>query len=564
MNKQARNFLIILVGFYLIFTVMNVLFFDYRDYIDPVSFDEMEYSRTDVESLCLLMDDAAEAAQRNDKDKTIELLSEVSEGYTEFYTMLTLSDIRYSLDLSDEFYAEEYSFNLQASADVENSFDSMCASMASSDLSRVLEKEFFSDGFFDSYKDYDAEASEELTQLFIKENKLISDYRATRNNSEFEYEGETVSYAFFMSDEFPADDFDSAEKAFYAKYNPILGEIYVELVKTRMEIADMLGYESYTDYAYEAIHRRDYTPADTEKYIADISEKLSPIYTYALENKLWGELSYRDATLADVLRYLDGVTKDIGGDIRSAYKFMEKYDLYDIEMSENKYDSSFVTYISKYESPFLFLSPVGYSYDYLAFAHEFGHFAEAYSTYNAATGTDLSETFSQGFEYISLVRNGLSDDEKSELSSLKLLDSLETYILQSSMCSFEDSIYSLPYEEVTVEKINELYRASAVEYGYYIEKYDDHYSKGWVNILHFYEAPCYIISYIVSNDAAMQIYELELSDKNSGVDAFEALLESDFSLGFIDSLEAAGLSSPFASGRADHVAQMFTEKLKEI
>ena len=43
-----------------------------------------------------------------------------------------------------------------------------------------------------------------------------------------------------------------------------LGEIYLELVSVRTEIAEAAGYDNYADYAYENEYYRDYTVEDAE------------------------------------------------------------------------------------------------------------------------------------------------------------------------------------------------------------------------------------------------------------------------------------------------------------
>ena len=57
-----------------------------------------------------------------------------------------------------------------------------------------------------------------------------------------------------------------------------------------------------------------------------------------------------------------------------------------------------------------------------------------------------------------------------------------------------------------------------------------------------------MVSYVISNDAALQIYELELQEKGTGLSCLEENLYSGqpYILAF---LEEAGLDSPFETGR---------------
>ena len=67
---------------------------------------------------------------------------------------------------------------------------------------------------------------------------------------------------------------------------------------------------------------------------------------------------------------------------------------------------------------------------------------------------------------------------------------------------------------------------------------------------HFYTNPMYIISYVVSNDAAMQLYQLELEEAGAGLTRYEENLDT-WEMYFLAFLEEAGLQSPF-----DRVAEV--------
>ena len=75
-----------------------------------------------------------------------------------------------------------------------------------------------------------------------------------------------------------------------------------------------------------------------------------------------------------------------------------------------------------------------------------------------------------------------------------------------------------------------------------------------------YSYPMYVISYVVSGDAAMQIYQLELADAGAGLSMLEENLDTQESY-FLAFLEQAGLESPFVPGRIPSVAETFSQFL---
>lgn len=154
-------------------------------------------------------------------------------------------------------------------------------------------------------------------------------------------------------------------------------------------------------------------------------------------------------------------------------------------------------------------------------------------------------------EYLLLcyLEDTVSGAELENLTAMKLLDTLDTYVQQASFADFELQAYALPEEEQTVEKLNKISLETAKEYGYFVEGYEDYYAMSWIDILHFFEQPCYVISYCVSNDAAFQIYEMEKEEQGAGLAAYNHILqwESDDFLLTIENL--GNLESPFAPGR---------------
>ena len=75
----------------------------------------------------------------------------------------------------------------------------------------------------------------------------------------------------------------------------------------------------------------------------------------------------------------------------------------------------------------------------------------------------------------------------------------------------------------------------------------------WVDITHFFEQPFYVITYPVSHDIAMQIFQLEQAEPDAGLEKFLEMLPR-VSPDMIESAESAGLESPFTPGRLEKVS----------
>ena len=164
------------------------------------------------------------------------------------------------------------------------------------------------------------------------------------------------------------------------------------------------------------------------------------------------------------------------------------------------------------------------------------------------------EIFSQGMEFLSLCYV----DGTEQLTKMKMADSLCIYVEQSAFASFEMQMYDIPEAELSAQALLELYDRVAREYGFDSIGYDP---REFVTINHYYTNPLYIISYVVSNDAAMQLYQLELQEPGAGLACFEKNLATE-EYYFLAFLDAAGLESPFAEGRIQAVRSTLEAALK--
>ena len=117
-------------------------------------------------------------------------------------------------------------------------------------------------------------------------------------------------------------------------------------------------------------------------------------------------------------------------------------------------------------------------------------------------------------------------------------------------------MYSLSGEDLTAENLLALYEQVCTDYGF--DSMADWESWDLVTVQHYYSHPMYIISYVVSNDAALQLYQLELQTPGAGAEIFEESLDTEEGY-FLAFLEEAGLQSPF--GRVAEVRKLMEQWL---
>jgi oligoendopeptidase F len=495
----------------------------------PAPLSQMEYGRPDMaEHDAVLEESCRIAREEKDIDKVLESVLDYYDVYDRFYTDLALADIYYSCDLTDIYWQKEYEYCIEQVATAEAGLEALYSALAESPLREELEADYFGEGYFDIYEG-ESTYNEALMALMEQEAQLESQYQQLLTGD---------IYAPEFLDE---------------NWEP-MAQLLVELVQVRQQIAEETGYDSFPECAYEFYHARDYSAPEAEEYLVEVSENLTELYRLVCSSSVW-DLGYSYCPESDTYRYVQQAAKEMGGEIARGFRMLDEESLCHIDYSPNKATGAYEVYLWSYTSPFIFLSPYLDQTDKLTFSHEFGHFLNDYVCGGSYAGTDIAEVHSQAFEYLCLVYG----EDTQELEKYKLADSLCTYVEQAAYAMFEQRLYALEEEELTPEGLQELYEEVSMTFGFDSRNWD---SREFVLINHFFTDPMYVISYVVSNDVAFQIYQMEKESRGAGLEVYEACLESQDSY-LLWFAENYGLESPFAPGRLEQVRATLEEGLAD-
>jgi len=490
-------------------------------------FSDIAYSRPDMVKFQTQLDDCLQGAKEDTRVKVLmDKVFDLYDTYYLFYTNYKLANIYYYKDMTDIYWAEEYAYCLENTAQVDAGMDQLLYALADSALKPELEaEEYFGAGYFDAYTGQSL-WDETFTDLMAQELKLQNEY-------------DTLSAQ--------ALEYSSYYGMFYSGVGAQMEQLLVELVALRQDIAEYAGYDDYAQFAYAFYYDRDYTPAQAMGYMEDVRNELVELYE-GMPSDAW-KPRYEVWTESQMFSYVESSANAMGGKVAEAFSVLKSGGFYDIGYSPNKYNASFETYLQYYYVPFVFVNPQGNGADPLTFAHEFGHFCNDYASTGSVCGIDVAEVFSQSMEYLSLFYS----DKGEELKKMKLAGSLSTFVEQSAYASFEHQLYLLEESELTVENVRALYIRTAEDYG--LDKWGAD-GREYITLTHLYIAPMYMISYVVSNDVAMQIYQAEDAEPGNGRKLLEDNLatEEGALLSFVGS---AGLRDPFEKGRVATLRKTF-------
>ena len=447
-----------------------------------------------------------------DYDGVIEMISEIDTLYAEFDTMLSLLMIRSSEDLTDESTSEEYEYLQSKAPSVERAVDELLVELARSPFATRLEEEVFGEGFIEEYID-GSRFTDHITALLEEEAALEAEYLTL-------------------------DSASAAERG---------ADIFIELLKIRKQLADAYGYESYSEYAYEALGH-DYSAEDMSALCEDIARFALPIYTALSQRAFYGYFkTHRPPTVsrAEIVNDLYTVLSSLDEDIGLVYSYMLNGSLYSIEEpSDERRPGAFTLYLSSAEVPFTFVTLDGTPDGYMILTHEFGHFYDDFTNYGGSSSLDLCEVSSQALELLALTRfkDTLSTEEYKYLYYMEMERALQSLIIQAFYARFEALAYELSYENITKENLDRLVIRAAEEMHLNTKVFGD---LSDAVIVHLIDTPFYVQSYCTSLIAALDIFFKECDAEGDGVAAYMALINTEPSYGFKEALTRAGIASPF-------------------
>lgn len=541
----------------------------FKDYPDKntVKYADMVYSRPNFDAAIADFEDTIHAIEQNtiSYDSQLAKIEALYEPYSKIETAYALIQLKQSLNSLDKEVNEEHAFVSTRYPDFADAIEQLYVACARSEHARRFEEDYFR-ADISKYAD-GGKLSDEVVALLREEAAMETTYNTLSANAEIEYRGKTGTYESFLAqiNQKYATMLDSSQHlaeltalklAYENQIVKPINELYVNLVVVRRKIADAMNYESYLPYAYE-VNGYEYTTEEMRSFLAAIKQYVAPVY--------WDEDFYKTYSLirqttenarvdrVDLINNLYAIYTLSDEEISDAYRFMLQYELYNVEKNKTgRFEGAFTTYFSSYDAPFVFASIYGRSSDYLTLAHEFGHFTDMFYNASSTESLDLSETYSQGLELLTVLasKRVLPSEATVYLKYSALYSALESMMIQGFYSEFELRVYELEMDEITEESISQIARDVAKEFGFYKP---ENFDISNCTITHTVLYPTYVQSYCTSSIAALELYMLESEQDTKGFEVYKKLLHTESKSSFISALAEAGLSSPFAAETVKHL-----------
>ena len=311
----------------------------------------------------------------------------------------------------------------------------------------------------------------------------------------------------------------------WSALNRRVGNIFMELVRVRRELASIAGYDDYAAYAYEQIYGRDYTPADAAALCAAVKPYARVYYAECYYSDVFSE-RFGQFSAGELMDMLAKYAQQISPDAAEAQQYMESHGLYMLESSRIITGIGYTTTLPLYNAPFLYNGLYGDYHDVSGTFHEFGHYYDAYvnpepEDWSGFGSYDIFEIHSTSMEALLY---GWYDEifgADADKGRICCLDSLMDNLV--SGCIYDEFLqYVYSHPDLNVSGVNKAFADIASSYG--MECYGTEAVYSWMYVSHNFESPFYYISYAVSSLASMQVWTLAQTDREAAVALYNDLV----------------------------------------
>ena len=534
-----------------------------------LSLGDMPYEVYDIQDFYDLLDELEALARKPGSEGAItECYQKLVDESCRIGTDYALAYIRYMENLTSD-YAEDMTTLEDISTQSSDALSQTLARLLDGDYADLIRKLLGGDDLAEELEDY-TETDEALLSLSKEASRKVQQYNAlTLAQINVTLDGET--YTMDSLDEIEEEAlYWEVATALGKKENEQLAPILIDLIGLYNQTAELSGYDSYAELAYEG-YSRDYTPEDARTLHAAVKESIVPVYQEI------GELvqSYENPDVLgkiDAEKLMEIVGKYIGtidADLDLSFRHMSQVGLYSIDYYTGRGDG-FTISLPQYNDAAIFMDLVGGDSDLETLVHEFGHYNAGMHQKQQALDTgfcmDTSEIHSQGLEVLFLsCADAVYGDENAAVKKLNILYNLLDSIIQGCL---QDEFQQLSYaaakdHKLTVKELNELACRLYNEYGLETQPgAKEIYS--WVEIPHTYESPFYYISYATSAVNALDILSISQEDYREAADTYMRLTALPMDIPYQKALEQVGLHNTFDADTLQFIGQGVAEYVNDL
>lgn len=547
--------------------------------MENFTFSTLEYVRPDFDEAEKVAKEMTERVKNAKSYADVkQAILDLDEFMKDFYTMLTIANIRNTLNTTDKFYEDEIAFIQQRAPEAEGSFVGFTKA--------VVECPFTDEINADLGKEYLVSAKRQLAQyddalvpFMQEESRLETEYQKLMATAEIEFDGKKLNlYGIQKYFENPDREVRKAAfkkySEFYEKNEEKMEEIFDKLIKVRTKMGQALGYKTFTPLGYLQQGRSDYGQEEVASFREQVRRELVPLCEklYEAQAKRIGV----DHIMAYDEKFIfpDGNAEPIGDEeymVKEAQKmyhdlspetgefidFMIDHELMDLENKPNKANTGYMTDLPKYLAPFVFSCFNHTIFDMQVLSHELGH---AFAGYRAmrhqpvmsyfSESTDIAEIHSMSMEQFCYpYAERFFGDAADKYRFAHLQEALTFVPFGVAVDEFQHIVYENP-DLTPKERTMEWHKLEEKYMPWRKYENDPFMERGgyWYHKIHIFLYPFYYINYTLTTMGAMEFKKRYAENKEEAFKDYLTLCDIGGSLSYLESLKAAHLHVPFEEG----------------
>ncbi|NLV75883.1 MAG: M3 family oligoendopeptidase, partial [Tissierellia bacterium] len=264
--------------------------------------------------------------------------------------------------------------------------------------------------------------------------------------------------------------------------------------------------------------------------------------------------------------------KELSKETHEFFTFMVERELLDLVSKKGKMSGGYCTYISDYESPFIFSNFNGTSGDVDVLTHEAGHAFQVYMSRNLKVPEysfptmEAAEIHSMSMEFITWPWMGLFFEEEVDKYKFSHLAGAVSFIPYGvTVDEFQHFVYENP--QASPEERKSKWREIEKKYLPFRDYEDnDLLNRGgyWFRQGHIFSTPFYYIDYTLAQVCAFQFWIKTRDNREKAWEDYLRLCKAGGSKSFLELVELADLKNPFADGTIKEVIKPIKEWLNSV
>ena len=549
-----------------------------------MKFTEMPYTRPDAEAVIakyLELKDKFVSAKT--AEEQIEIYKELETVEFDFYTAETMVYIRNSVNVNDEFYKAERAYFDEWMPKASEASQAFSLAMLNSPFLPELKAEL-GEHFFSELESGLKTFNSSVIGLMAEESALCNEYQALTGSAKLEFDGKVLNLS--QIGPYTVSPDREVRKAatevvgkFFDEHRAEFDEIYDKLVKNRHQQALKLGFENFAELSY-ARKNRPYTMDDVAAFRKQVLEVMVPKNVEYKKQQaeaigVGDDFKFYDdgfvfpdgnpkpkCTIDESIKLAHQMYSELSPETKELFDLMVEHDMFDIAAKPGKRPGGYCATLFNTGMPFIFANGNGTAGDINTLTHEAGHALAALTGHKNIKYKALSHASAEGAETHSMSMEFLTspwhhlffgeDTAKYQESHTK---SALTFIPYGVIVDyFQELVYKNP--DWTPDERNAAWLELEHQFRPYLDFGDlPFYSRGagWQRQLHIYTIPFYYIEYSLAQTLALQIYSLFLKDREAAWEKYMKFLKVGGTKNIVDTIEYAGLTSPFSEGSVEKV-----------